>query len=161
MRWSKYFRTHFNSIAPLWNKHGGKKLFGLKKKQQQQKKTIQSQGPPKRNNRNLSRLCKSCLWEAEDKCCSCDTTLHTQSHLSPADAFFYHVLIQIHFLPVKSLIALLMSLNKIMQRNSTLSCSEHIELSVWGGREREWRKTQEMDELFKSLAQLSLSLSGG
>lgn len=45
-----------------------------------------------------------------------------------------------------------------MQRNSSLSCSEHIELSVW---EREWEKTQEMDDLFESLAHPSLSLSLG
>lgn len=53
-----------------------------------------------------------------------------QCHLSSSGFIFYPRLIQIHSHPVNALIAPLMLHYKIMQRKSSLSCSEHIELCV-------------------------------
>lgn len=57
----------------------------------------------------------------------------TKSHLSSSAFLFYLSLIQIHPPPVTLLMAPLMLHYRIMQRNSSLSCSEHIEFCVKDG----------------------------
>lgn len=71
------------------------------------------------------------------------------------DSVVFHILIQIHFLPVTPLLALLMLLRTVMHKNSSLSCSEHdIELSCL------WRENTE-NPLLVSGTSFSFSLSGG
>lgn len=94
--------------------------------------SMKSQGDLNRINGNLSMLCKILSLRGWSQVLA--VPQHTLLTPSPFSHGFYHILIQISFFPVTSLIVQLMLFNKIMQKNTTLSWLEHIELSSWAGR---------------------------